>query len=156
MLWLKILVAVAVVAAGTLGGYFAANKYRARKKFYTQFSAFNERYLNELNYARKPLDIFLKQYAYTGDFAKALKGFSERRDTKICYSYLTGEERAECADYFAMLGNGDSLSQKNFFAAKQAGIEEKRAASEREAKERGALYLKLGIMAGLAVVILIV
>ena len=156
MLWLKILIAAAVVAAGTAGGYFAANKYRARKKFYAQFAVFNERYLNELGYARKPLDAFLKQYAYTGDFSKSLKGFSERRDPKINYSYLTAEERAECADYFSMLGKGDSLSQRNFFAAKKAGIEEKRAASEKEAKSRGSLYLKLGILSGLAVVILIV
>ena len=156
MLWLKILVAAAVVAAGTAGGYFAANKYRARQKFYAQFAVFNERYLNELGYARKPLGAFLKQYEYTGDFSKSLKAFSEKRDPKIDYSYLTEEERAECADYFSMLGKGDSLSQKNFFAAKQAGLGEKRAASEKEAKSRGSLYLKLGILSGLAVVILIV
>ncbi len=155
MLWLKILVAAAVVAAGTAGGYFAANKYRARKKFYVQLCNFNERYLNELNYARKPLAAFLKEHEYTGDFAKSLKSFAEKRDAKISYSYLTQEERAECADYFGMLGKGDSFSQKSFFTSKKAGLEEKRASSEKEAKSRGALYLKLGVLAGLAAVILI-
>lgn len=156
MLWLKILIAAAVVGAGAAGGYFAGNKYRARKKFYAQLAVFNERYLNELQYARKPLNAFLKEFQYAGDFAKLLKGFAERREVKTGYSYLTKEEQKECADYFSMLGKGDSLSQRTFFSAKRAGIEEKRALGEREAKSRCSLYLKLGILAGLAAVILIV
>lgn len=155
-MWLKILLAIVIIACSTAGGYLAANKFRARKKFYMQFSAFNERYLNELNYARRPLSAFLKEYEYTGDFDKMLKGFSENREKKVAYSYLTQEERAACADYFSMLGKGDAHSQKNFFSAKKAGIEEKRAAAEKEAKSRGSLYVKLGLLAGLAVVILIV
>lgn len=155
-MWLKILLAVIIIAVATLCGYLAGNKFRARRKYYAQLAAFNERYLNELDYARKPLADFLKEFTYTGDFAKSLNTFSESRAAKVDFSYLDQEERMACADYFAMLGKGDSLSQRSYFSSKKAGIEEKRAASEKDAKSRCALYLKLGVLAGLAAVILIV
>ena len=136
-MWLKFLLAIVIVAVATA-------------------YAFNERYLNELNYARKPLGSFLKEYEYGGDFDKSLKTLIESRSAKVNFAYLTQEEQAACADYFAMLGKGDSYSQKSFFSAKKAGLEEKRAASEGEAKSRCALYIKLGVLAGLAAVILIV
>ena len=55
-----------------------------------------------------------------------------------------------------MLGRGDAQSQQSCFSAQKAILEEKKADSEREAKTRGELYLKLGLLAGLALVILIV
>lgn len=155
-MWLKILLSLVIISVATACGYLAGNKYRARKKYFAQLSAFNERYLNELNYARKPLGAFLKEFEYSGDFSKSLKTLAEARKANVAFSYLTKEEQAACADYFAMLGKGDSFSQKSYFASKKAGIEEKRAASEKDAKSKSALYIKLGVLAGLAVVILIV
>ena len=55
-----------------------------------------------------------------------------------------------------MLGKGDAQSQSVFFAAKRAALQQRREESEKEAKARGALYLKLGLLAGLAFVILII
>ncbi len=156
MTWLKILVCIVIIAFCVFLGYVASGKYRARKKFFMQLSAFNDRYLNELSYARKPLGEFLQAYPYTGDFQKALSSFSEKRETQIKFGYLSKEEKKEFGDYLKMLGTGDSASQKSFFAAQKPGIEEKRAESEKQAKVRCELYLKLGLLAGLAFVILIV
>ena len=72
-MWLKLGVSAAIVAFGVVLGYLAAGKFRARKKFYAQLAAFNERYLNELGYARRPLEQFLKEYEYTGEFEKLVK-----------------------------------------------------------------------------------
>lgn len=156
MSWLKILIAIAVIAFCTAIGYLLAGKYRARRKFYEQFCLFHERYLNELNYARKPLPEFLKEYEYTGDFAKALKQCVEARDCAIKFSFLTQEEKAACGNYFSMLGKGDSLSQKSYFGAQTPTLEQKRTEGEAQAKARSGLYIKLGLLAGLAIVILIV
>lgn len=155
MLWLKIIVSAAIVGFCVFLGYLAAGKYRARKNFYAQLSTFNERYLTELTYTRKPLGAFLQDYAYSGDFKKTIVSFAKSRKPELGYSYLTKEEKKECADYLAMLGKGDALSQRNFFGAQRTALEEKRSASEKEAKSRGDLYLKLGLLAGLAFVILI-
>ena len=155
-MWLKIIICIAVIAFSTGMGYLLSGKYRARRKFYDQFCLFNERYLNELSYSRKPLPDFLKQHEYTGDFAKTVKQCVEKRDCNVKLSFLTGEERSACGNYFSMLGKGDALSQKSFFGAQTGALEEKRADGEKQAKSRGSLYVKLGLLAGLAIVILII
>lgn len=155
-MWLKFALGCALIAFCILLGYFAAGKYRSRKKFYAQLYAFNERYITELSYARKPLSAFLKEYEYTGDFAKTLKDFEEKREIKSKLSYLNKDEQGEFCDYLSMLGKGDAQSQKGYFTAKKGALEEKKNASERDSKERNSLYLKLGLLAGLAFVILIV
>ena len=156
MLWIKFITGAFVVAFCVFLGYLAGAKHRNRKKFFAQLVLFNERYLTELSYARKPLSTFLREYPYSGDFGKAVNAFAEHRVTEPKLSYLTKEEKKMCADYFGMLGKGDAVSQKGYYSAQKGELEEKKAASEKEAKKRSELYLKLGLLAGLAFVILIV
>lgn len=156
MLWLKMILAAVSVGFCIGLGYLAANKYRSRRDFFGQFYIFNERYLSELGYSRKPLMQFLKEYEYTGDFKKTVEAFAQGRETRPAHAFLTEEEMKECADYFSMLGKGDALSQSGFFSARRGALSEKKEKSEKEAKARGDLYLKLGLLAGLAFVILIV
>ena len=155
-MWLKIIICIAVIAFSTALGYLIAGKYRARKKFYEQFCLFNKQYLNELNYTRKPLTDFLKEHEFAGDFAKAIVKCVESRDCSVNYSYLTKEEKAACGNYFSMLGKGDALSQKSYFGAQTQVLEAQYAEGEKQAKSRSSLYLKLGLLLGLAIVILIV
>lgn len=156
-MWIKFLLSGLIVAFCIFLGYLAAGKYRVRMKFYSQFSMFNERYLTELCYARKPLSDFLREYEYAGDFEKLLRSYaSERNRDGIKLRYLTESENKECDDYFSELGKGDTVSQKNYFSSRKPILEEKRAASERESKRHSELYIKLGLLGGLAFVILIV
>ncbi len=150
-MWIKLLLCALIVAFCTFLGYLAAGKYRARRKFFAQMSAFNERYLNELTYARRTLRELINEVGEGGDFYALLE---RRGDVKL--QYLTEQERKDCADYLQMLGAGDSNSQKNYFSAKKSALGDKKAESEKEAKDRGGLYVKLGLLAGLAFVILIV
>lgn len=155
-MWLKILICISIIAFSTMLGYILSGKYRSRRKFYNQFFLFHERYLNELNYSRKPLPEFLKEFEYTGDFAKALNQCVETRDYSVKFTYLTGDEKTAFGNYFSMLGKGDSQSQKSYYGAQTQGLEAKRAEGEKQAKARGSLYLKLGLLFGLAIVILII
>ena len=156
-MWIKFLLSGLIIGFCIFLGYLAAGKFRARFKFYSQFSAFNERYLTELCYSRKPLSEFIEDYTYDGDFAKGLQGVSEDRGQKRPKpNYLTREEWKEYGDYFSMLGKGDTVSQKNYFSSRKAILEEKKAVCEKECKTRNELYIKLGLLAGLAFVILIV
>ncbi len=154
-MWVKVVVCILIVAFCVLLGYLAGGKWRARKQFFEQLSVFNERYLTELNYARKPLKDFLAEYEYTGDFQKTVARFAQDRTALLEYPYLTKEERKECGDYFQMLGRGDAYSQKQFFSAQAAPLAAKRAEGEKQARSRSELYLKLGLLFGLAFIILI-
>ncbi len=152
-MWIKVLLAVLIVAFCSLLGYLAAAKYRARRKFYAQMASFNDKYLNELTYRRRPLgELIGEQLERGGDFYTLL----EDRKTEIKLQYLTEQERRECEEYLKMLGTGDSNSQKDYFSAKKQTLESKKGESEKAAKERGGLYLKLGLLSGLAFVILII
>lgn len=155
-MWLRLLVSALVVGFCTLLGYFAAGKYRARKQFFGQLAHFNEQFLGELGYARKPLGAFLSEYKYQGDFGKAIESFSKMRSLEFHFSYLTKGEQADLTVYFSMLGKGDAQSQKGYFSAQKSVLAEKKAESEKEARIHGELYLKLGLIAGLAFVILII
>ncbi len=155
MIWLKLLIGALTVALSVAIGYVLAGKYRERSKFYAQMYAFNERYLSELAFSRKPLADLIAQGEYTGDFAKLLEGARKGGDEPKL-SYLQKEEREDAAEYVFMLGRGDSNSQTGFFDAQKHILEQKKQTAEREAKARTALYLKLGLLAGLALVILIV
>ncbi len=151
-MWLKLLLSALIIAFCILLGYIASYKYRLRKTFYSQMYSFNERYLNELAFSRRALKELIGEVGDDGDFYDLLKA----RGKEIKLSYLTEQEKKECADYFNMLGAGDSFSQKNYFTAKKTVIEEKKAESEKSAKDHESLYLKLGLLAGLAFVILII
>lgn len=153
-MWLKLLLAGLSVAFCTLLGYLAAEKYRARKRFFTAMNTFNEKYLSELRFSRKPLPVFLKENHFSGEFATMLTSYPERK-TDVERYFLTAEERQQVKNYFEMLGRGDSHTQSGFFEAQQPQLAEAQKSCEKEAKERGALYLKLGLLAGFAFVILI-
>ncbi len=155
-MWLKLLLAFLIIAFSVALGYFAAEKFRERRAFYAQFDLFNARYLNELAYARTPLYEFIRPAEYKGDFSKLLSAFCRRERVEADFGYLSEEEKTECADYFSMLGKGDAASQSGYFGGKKMLLDEKKKKAEEEAASRGSLYLKLGLLAGLAFVILIV
>ncbi len=156
MLWLKLLLAAATVAFSTALGYFLAGKYRARKLFFAEFARFNERYLAELSYERRPLGSFLAECSFEGEFGKTVEAFRERREISFPYSFLSKEEKTDGENYFSSLGRGDAHTQTAYFSAQAGRLKELKEGSEREAKERGELYLKLGLLAGLALVVLII
>lgn len=156
MLWLKFVLGVLIVAFCTLLGWLFSNKYRVRKKFFTQLSSFNERYLAELKFSRKPLPVFLSESHFTGEFETLIGEFSKSHTTKITANFLTQTEKDYISEYLTMLGKGDSHSQSGYFTAQADFLSEKKNGSEKEAKSYSELSVKLGLLAGLAFVILII
>lgn len=152
-MWLKLLLCGLAIAFCALLGKFAAGKYHARKCFFSQLCDLNERFLSELKYRRTPLPDFLKTCELTGDFRKIVQAPAE---SEIKLSYLTDTEKADVRNYLLQLGRGDSVSQLGFFENRRTSLLEQKERTAKEAKEREELYFKLGLLAGLAFVILIV
>lgn len=152
---IKLLLCGLVVAFCVLIGYFAGEKYRTRKKFFAAFADLNERYLTELAYSRRPLAEFFRDNAdaFKGEFRKVTEAVAERAPLPA-FDFLSRDEAGMLADYVSMLGRGDSHSQSGYFTAQKDGLEKRRLQTEHEAKTRGDLYLKLGFLAGLALIIL--
>ena len=163
---LKFLSGIAIIAFTTFCGYFLARKYRQRKLFFTQLKEFNERFLNEIAYYRRPIGEFIAGYAYQGEFNGLLQGFFsnigayssiDRRLFDLSeYTFLTKEEQSVAEDYFLMLGKGDSASQKSYFSSVKETLSKLQTESENTCKRYGDLYVKIGFLCGLLILILII
>ncbi len=165
---IKFFLGILIVLFTSFCGYIVARKYRQRKFFFQQFYLFNERFINEISYYRRPLEEFVSLYSYKGEFQVFLREyFNSIRELdgnlKIRelldfneYSFLNQEERGVVTDYFLMLGKGDSLSQKTFFSSTKAVLEKLKNESEVQCKKYGDLYIKIGFLCGLLILILII
>ena len=155
---LKLFLCIGVLTLCVFLAFLLTRKYKQRRDFYYNFSLFNERLLNEVSYARAPLPEFIGKYRFGGDFGKMLeeKRVGGFRCENYAFSYLKENERKYLADYFGMIGKSDAASQKTYLSAQRAEVEEQRRRAEEAYKKHFALYLKLGVLAGLILVILIV
>ena len=163
---LKFFLGILIVAFTSLCGHLLAKKYRQRRLFFRQFKEFNERFLSEIAYYRRPLKEFVSSYSYQGEFNEILKDFFVSLDEKtpakgifgetFKYSFLSEEEQRTVEDYFLMLGKGDSSSQKGYFSSVKDILSTMHSNAENAAKRYGDLYIKIGFLCGLLVLILIV
>lgn len=156
---LKVLLGCAIVAFTTFCGYILSKKYRQRKLFFRQLFEFNQRFLNEVTYYRRPIQDFVARYEYQGEFADMLQAYvfslkGEALDLSQ-YSFLRDDETAILYDYFQTLGKGDSNSQKGYFSGMNDTLSKWKSSSDIEGKKIGDLYIKLGFLCGLFILILI-
>lgn len=181
----KFVLGILIVCFTSFCGYVFAKKYRDRKQFFSQFHEFNERFLSEISYYRRPVKEFAAKYPYSGDFALLLADFLSSLDrgkrsvreaheqdkeqdkeedgdgafeaAKLPFpDFLTEEERGFARDYFSMLGRGDSGSQKAYFSSVKSFLSDYKCKSGEDCKRYGDLYLKMGFLLGLLILVLIV
>lgn len=163
---IKFFLGICIIAFTSYCGRLLSKKYRQRQQFFKQFKEFNERFLSEIAYYRRPLKQFIAAYSYQGEFEELLRDFCKllavnpstpcflTEDEK--YHFLKREEKQMVEDYFFMLGKGDSASQKGYFSSVKEGLVKLQVSTEGEAKRYGDLYVKIGFLCGLLILILIV
>ena len=162
----KFLLGIAIVAFTSYCGFVLSKKYRKRKLFFVQLKEFNERFLSEISYYRRPLGEFVSKYVYKGEFQDFLQNFifeldelsqnPEKEFSFVGFEFLTDEEKSVVEDYFRMLGKGDSASQKTYFSAEKERLAKLQTNAENDCKKYGDLYIKLGFLCGLLILILII
>ena len=161
---IKFLLGIAVVAFTAFCGYILAKKYRQRKHFFLQLKEFNERFLNEISYYRRPIAEFASGYSYQGEFQTLLSLFFEKIQERAAteklflndeeFSFLNRDEKRLVEDYFQMLGKGDSNSQKGYFSSVKESLSKLQASTESDCQKYGDLYVKIGFLCGLLILIL--
>ena len=163
---IKFFLGVAVVAFTTFCGFLLSKKYRRRKLFFQQYAMFNQRFLAEITYYKRPIMEFICGEVYKGEFAYVLEEFVTLTQSQVlirgnlldnpAFSFLNKEEKRGIEEYFQMLGKGDSVSQKTYFSSMKERIEIQRKTAEEQTKKYGDLYVKIGFLFGLFVLILII
>ena len=123
-------------------GYGFALKYRKRKQFFTQLYEFNEKFLHELSFSRRPLAEFIKNTCFKGEFLDLLRAFVALEESEVCFlnffsniTFLKTEEEQEITQFFADLGKGDSESQKKSFSNRLKLLSQKKIEVENEYKK---------------------
>ena len=162
----KFLLGLAIVAFTSYCGNFFTKKYRKRKSFFSQLFEFNERFLSEISYYRRPINEFASSSIYKGEFhAFLIEFFNGIKESEISvdkiiesddYYFLSTEEKTVLRDYFYMLGKGNSEAQKAYFSSIKERLIKLRTQAETESKKYGDLYVKLGFLCGLLILILII
>ena len=155
---IKFLLCIGCVGLCVAFSWLLTRKYRQRMQFYYNFDLFNERLVNEVSYTKIPLPAFLEKYTFSGEFRQLLeeKRRSEFREQEFSVEFLNEDERKFVSDYFRMIGKSDASSQKTYLTAMRGEINEKKRESAEEYKKYFSLYMKLGFLAGLVLVVLIV
>lgn len=162
---IKFVLGLTIIAFSTFCGYFLSAKHRKKKRFFLQFKEFNERFLSEISYCRRPIGDFISQFSYTGEFQLLLHDFLNRLSLNSeedfllensVFFFLNAEEKTLVEDYFLMLGKGDSASQKGYFSAVREKLVKMQYDSEVACKKYGDLYIKMGLLCGLLVLILLI
>lgn len=158
---IKFLLGVCIVAFTSFCGYFFARKYAKRKLFLGEMKEFNERFISEIGYYKRPLGEFISKYVYKGEFQFFLQGYyhSLEKQTQTDFTdceFLTTEDRLFITDYFLMLGKGDSLTQKNYFTGIKDALAKRYGEAVSEYKKYGDLYIKIGFLCGLLILILMI
>jgi stage III sporulation protein AB len=129
-------------------------------------SAFNEGFLNEISYRKRPLNEFIQSFIQAGEFGVFssffLQGLGSATSMTDCKSKLldmdcfSNEELSFIIEYFSSLGKGDSVTQKQYFTAIKSSLNEYMDRAKDDCKRYGKLYIQLGFLCGLTILILII
>ena len=157
---------MAIVAISTTFGYILSKKYRQRRRFLGQLRAFNEQFINEITYYRRPIKDFLSSHVFEGEFQALLQSYVGSLDKYTenegqaldlsSYTFLYENEKSDIFDYFMTLGKGDSDSQKRYFLSMGDRLNKYESAAISQSKKYENLYTELGFLCGLFILILII
>ena len=163
---LKILFGVAIIGISTACGYVFSKKYRQRRYFMGQFREFNEQFINEIAYYRRPIKDFLACHSYSGEFQILLHDYMDSLENNTFnelvpldlskYTFFLDNEKSDIIDYFMMMGKGDSASQKCYFLSMRDRLIRYETDAITQGKKYENLYTELGFLCGLFILILII
>ena len=158
----KLIVGIALVVFCGFCGYLLTKKYRVRKDFYKQYYTFNRDFLNEIAFSRRALDVWLEKKQFSGSFETtlgsfmiALKSGDTALETFETPDFLSEDDKLFTREYFLSLGRGDSEGQKGYFTVAEKTLTARKEAAEKDCARYCDLYVKMGVLLGLALLILL-
>lgn len=155
--WILGAVAVAVC---TLVAWKLSEKFRVRQKFYGDFYLFNKRMCEEMNFTRNTLPDVLGTFTAQPPFQTVLNDYRRTLDERLPFScgelwFLGEEEKRSAEEYFSSLGKTDAHTQLAYLRSCEGKLKELAEKTLSERKKYGTMYIKLGLLTGIAVLILI-
>lgn len=146
-------------------GYFFSLKYKRRQNFYSSLIMFAQKLDVEINFSRERLKKLIedmdeknKKYLFGLDknFLAYLSGNLELKQADLFrnITFLKNEEKETIFLFFKSLGRSDVLGQSKEIANFSKRFDDSLTKCSTENKKYGSLCFKLGIVAGLFLIVI--
>ena len=161
---IKAVVCFLSVAICGIWGYRLSNKYIKRKKFFDVFFLFLKTLKADINFSGKKLKGILKNNNLTScqEFNLLINNYCLLLDVGdfgelfACINILSLDEMEMICSFFKNLGKVDVYNQVKNIEAFECVVANFLKSADEDCKRYGSLYTKLGVLAGILVVILII
>ncbi len=162
---MKALFMIFVMSACVYIGNDFAKKLKRKERLFEDLKIFCWRLKNSIGFFNeKLLNVFEKSQSECGsDFSDICKNcVSSLNNTEdkllkkenFAKNFLTDEEKDAILGFFSCLGKSDSASQLKQIEGYEKIFEQKNEEYRKNANEKGGLYKRLGIFAGLFLIVL--
>ena len=157
-----------IIALSTYVGFGLSAYYRKRLKVFKDLVNFASKLVIDINFSKSRLKEIIQANirSFSGEFKHILSGYLQYLNNENMQfscgllfkknTFLTSEERQTIFLFFKSLGRYDAenqISEINNYMEKFKAFS---LSAEKENKKYGALYVKLGLMAGILLAILLI
>ena len=161
---IKYFILFAIAGICTYIGWGFSSYYTNRSKFFKSIELLFDKLKTEIRFSQGKLIEILNDFqSHSQDAQTLIKNFIDclNFDKDICpenlfenIKILNEDEKNVLAIFFKTLGKFDAFNQTNQLANQQVQLAQFFTKAEEDAKKYGTLYIKLGIIAGLVIVLI--
>ena len=163
---MKLILIVGLCAITRYIGYLLSKQYKLRRDLYVNLKDFVDKISAEIKFKNLSVkDVCLaNEKSYNGEFGKVIKSYLKCLDEKKDFSVdqvgvvknYTDEERNLITNFFNSLGKFDLKTQIKDMDNFKCRFEEYCEEAKAEYKKYSSLFIKLGLIIGLAISIIII
>lgn len=153
----KLLLVALSSAAGLFFGAFFSNSLKRKRDFFCELLAFIDSVFNDVSFKQDGVRTVAESFASTckSKMKSVLEQYVLSPDAEPSLSFLSTEEVRVVSDFFSGLGKADIYTEKTELMNTRSKIEELCSFYGRKCDSNCAMFLKLGLLIGLAFGILI-
>ena len=153
----KLLLLALGCASGLFVGIFFSNELKKKKCFYEELAIFIDEILGDLGFRQNGIRTVALNYANESKsyLKNVLEEYAANPNVVPAFLFLSGNERVTVKDFFSNLGKTDIVTQRSELENIKPKIQELRNTYKTKHEKKGAMYIKLGLLVGLAVGILL-
>ena len=151
---MNIFIGILCTIISTFLGYYFAEKYILRKKFYNDFYYFNKNLYNQISFNKKTIIDIIQEKKENSYFNNVLKSYFIEKNF-LLNKHFTVDENEFVLEYLSNIGASDYNTQKKYITEIEGLIKEKKQLSEVEEKKYKKVYIKLGFTIGVIIFIIL-
>lgn len=143
-------------AGGLLVGLFFANTLKAKRDFYCELSSFIDAVMSDLTFRQDGVQAVAKNLSLNckSKLSSVLAFYEQQPQQSLNLTFLPKNERQLVEGFFSGLGKSDILTEKSELNVAKAKIEELNAFYKAKSATQAPMFIKLGLLGGLALGIL--